>query len=314
MKTNLLIIFIFSFLFTSCIKEKTALNFNMQQGKTYGLEMVTVQNITQTIMNTEQKIKNEMNVNMKFKVIQKDTINKFYDLEVWYEKIKMSINSDNFNIDMDSEQAGKTDNIFANMMNEMLNKPFHIYMTEKGKIDSISNIDTLFSTLFNSIPDIGQDSKDNILQSLLQNFGSEAFTGSFESLTALFPEKEDEIQVGKKWENTIVSNAMLNFETKTQWKLDKFNNDGIYLTGKAEIKTLEGDSTMAESMYNTRYELNGTQTSSFVLNPVSKWIKEGTVSQQVKGKVFANNPMFGKESVEWPMTFTTETVYKGIEY
>ncbi|MCB0699055.1 MAG: hypothetical protein H6551_08990 [Chitinophagales bacterium] len=102
--------------------------------------------------------------NMTFEVT--DIADGIYTLKTQMNRLKMSLKNAGMDIDADSDVEVSDDGnimqqLFSMMVKEVTNKPFVVKMNNKGNVESVKGVDTLFESaigvLASKFPEIGED-------------------------------------------------------------------------------------------------------------------------------------------------------------
>ncbi|UII26538.1 DUF6263 family protein [Fulvivirga maritima] len=293
-----LIIFI---LFTSYSPiKKYDLELNLKEGATYSQSYLSQVLIKQTIENTEQIIKMDIEGGMNFHVKKK--LNSSYSIVCVYNKLKMTIQSPMGEITFSS--TGDDEGIMTAILKSMIDKEFTLELQKNGKISKIENLDNIFTNALDAFPELTEPQKQQILAQLKKAYGEKAFKGNMEMTFAVFPDKK--VGMGDSWENSIKLESGMSGVLKNNFTLAETNDENIIIKGNSTLTTEDKDAYVKVNGYDTRYKLSGTMTSEYKLDPDTYWIIAGSIKQDISGEVEIKDMPDKPDGFIIPMTMTSE--------
>jgi hypothetical protein len=238
---------------------------------------------------------------MAFKVISiADTI---YNMEVSYQALNMKMDIAGNAIDLDSKKNDPQD-VPSSIIAAMMNKPFNLEMTKTGKIKSVLNIDKMVSGAMESFPQINAAKKEQVKVQFMQSFGPNAFKGSIEMGTAIFPDipvaKEDKWTVKTYLESPAKAAVSVNYQLADVI-------EGVYLIhGDGTITTDKNAQPTHINGMPVKYNLNGSLISDIRVDKTTGWINEVKLKQVMMGnmQILDNPSVPGGMSI--PISFNTD--------
>jgi hypothetical protein len=216
-------------------------------------------------------------------------------------KIKVS----NRTIEMNSQTNDRLD-IPSNIVAAIMNKPFSIVMTKRGRIMAVNNIEKVVTDAFNSFPQVDITKKEQIKSQLTQTLSANTFRGNLEMETAIFPPRT--VLQNEKWHIMTKLEGMVKVGIRNNYELTgtKGNNNTIH--GVGVIFTDKNLSVGLIKGLPVKYNITGTSTADIKVDKVSGWISQANLSQVMKGNVeILNNPKV-PGGAKIPMSFNIESV------
>jgi hypothetical protein len=120
---NAAILMMLAFSFHCQGADKYTLKYNLEKGKTYKQQMVTEMNMSMNAMGQDIKVDMKMEMNVNYDV--KDRNNDVYDVQMSYQKMKMSMtNPVPMTIDSDSQES--SENKAADVFKSFVGVPLDI--------------------------------------------------------------------------------------------------------------------------------------------------------------------------------------------
>ena len=283
---KLFLFFLLGTITSSVFGQKQNLGFNLKIGQTYNHVMYSSSSIKQEINGQEINIDVTLSGRMAFKVTNLE--NTVYSMNVSYEQLAMTMKLPNGEMIFNSEKEDKTD-IFSSMLGEIKGKHFLVKMTSNGKIVEVENLDFIFENLIDKFPTLTMIQKQQIKTQLKQAYGEKAFKGSFEMITAIYPNTA--VAKGDSWEiKTLLETGFAATLTTTFELKDKTESYNL-IVGKGKIITLDKDAYTQVNGMPTQYNLSGTMNSNLKVDPNTGWIIEAKVNQLIAGNVeIKDNP------------------------
>jgi hypothetical protein len=187
------------------------------KGDRYEWSQTTSQKINQTIAGMEQNIENSVQGTMTLKVIELTSTGARFEIEYTklYTKIKLPMGE----MIMDTE--GDSSSVLNKVLIAMKGKKFNFSMTRNGFVESVDNMDNLWSGI-NSKIGISEAQVSQIKQSLEQSFGKSSFKGNLQSALPYYP--ENKVHVGSTWTNSTGIGMNFPIDITNTWTLDSFTD------------------------------------------------------------------------------------------
>lgn len=298
--------FIYTLLFCAAISYCSAQKFkpalNLANGATYFLNSTVNSAITQTVAGQETKINLGLAFSMAFKVTS--TADSVYSMEVSYHSLSMTMDMAGNTVTMDSKKNDPQD-LPSTMIAVMMNKPFNIEMTKSGRVKSVTNLDKIFAT-FDTFTQVDAARREQVKTMLMQSFGPNAFKGSIEVGTAIFPAapvaKDGKWVVNTSLESPVKAAVSVNYQlVDVAAGLYIIHGDG----------TITSDKNAAPTDINgmpIKYNLNGSMVSDIRVDKATGWISEVKLKQIMMGdmQILDNPKVPGGMTV--PLSFNTDAV------
>jgi Family of unknown function (DUF6263) len=288
---------------SNSIAQKVKPQLNLKKGNTYYMISSAGSAIVQTLNSEENTLNLVFTLKMAFKVIDiKDTI---YNMEVSYQAIDMKIQTGGKSIEMNSLKPDSLD-IPSSFMAAMMNQPFNIALTKKGKIQSVDNIEKIINGVFEKFPKIDQEKREQLKKQFLQSFGADAFKGSLEMGTAIFP--SGAVNKDDKWTVHTSMEAPTKADVQTVYQLTDITPDLYLIHGDGTLATDKNAKPGEINGMPMKYDLNGSLLTDIKVDRNTGWISEVKLKQVMKGsiEIQANPQLPGGMII--PMTFNTDII------
>jgi hypothetical protein len=173
--------------------DKYELSLKLEKGKTYYLNQESDILIHQTLEG--QHIDIEMKMDAQYSYVIKEIKKDFYEADCQITTMYYKMKTPYSKMEFDSKNPEV--DIFNQAMIEMINKPFHLKLNFDGTIKEMTGIKQIIDDLiekFNYLPD---ETLAEIRKLLNDTFGKDALKGSFELITAIFPNTA--VNVNERW-------------------------------------------------------------------------------------------------------------------
>lgn len=289
--------------FSTSIAQKVKPALNLKKGSTYYM----VSNANSTIVQTLNSQENILNLTFVFKMAFKviDVLDTTYNMEVSYQAINMKIQAGTQSIEIDSKKADTAD-VPSSFMAAMMNKPFNIILTKSGKVKSVQNIEKIIAAVFDGFPKIDSVKKNQLKKQFLQSFGADAFRGSLEMGTAIFPTKA--VSRDDKWTVNTNLEAPTKANVETVYQLTDITNDFYLIHGDGTLATDKDAKPGQINGMPMVYKLNGSLITDIKIDKNTGWLSEVKLKQIMKGSIeIQDNPQL-PGGMTIPMTFNTDVL------
>ncbi|MDQ2180823.1 DUF6263 family protein [Marinifilum sp. D714] len=286
-----------------CVQaQKYKLALNLEVGKEYIQKSNAEMTITQNFNGMPIEIGMVIKGDYVFKVMgaEKDQ----YDMEVKYTSVEMEMESAQGKSTFSSKNPSEQD-IMSTMLSRMVDKPFKMIMGQNGKVVDIKGIDNLFGSLFEGF-DLTEQQKDQILAQLKKSYGAKAFKGSFEQITAIYPEQK--VKLGKKWTTETNIEAGTSVHLTTNFELKAANTEYFLIHGEGNMLSNPNSPFVKQNGMDMKILLDGNLTSDIKVDRKTGWIIDATIVQNLSGNTELKASEQMPEGMNIPMTVKSKSV------
>jgi len=285
---------------SSVFAQKQKIELNLTKGSLYTQKMEVVANIVQTIQGNPQTINMTIIGNMDYKVV--DVQNSVFEMETTYKSLAMKMKMPTGEMEFNSEKKDEHD-VLSKVLSALINKTFTIKMNKFGKVVELKNVESLFSSMFDKIPQMGEMQKQQILAQMKQAYGEKAMKSNIESSMAIFPESE--VAVGDKWvvKNTMESGMSMNFESTYQLK--EVTADYYAISGSSIINPADKNAVTETNGLPFQYDMSGTMVSDLKIDKKTGWVNEAKIKQELKGTATIKDSPNAPGGMSIPMEIST---------
>lgn len=284
-----------------CNAQKFKPALNLTKGNTYYLTTNAGSVIVQTVSGQQNTINLSFNFKMAFKVT--GATDSVYSMEVSYQSLSMKMEMAGNTIDLDSKKNDPQD-VPSSIIAAMMNKPFNLEMTKTGKIRSVQNIDKMVSGAMESFPQIEAAKKEQVKAQFMQSFGPNAFKGSIETGTAIFPDtpvaKEDKWTVKTQLESPAKATVTITYQ------LADIIEGNYLIHGEGTLVSDKNADPTHISGLPVKYNLNGSLMSDIRVDKTTGWISEVKLKQAMMGDMQILDTPQVPGGMTIPMTFNTD--------
>lgn len=284
---------------------QTTLNLNLAQGKEYRQNSDVKMAMTQDIMG--QTIEVVATVTGKMVYTVKSVTATGYEMDVRYESMAMEMKMPQASMKFSSDTPTEGD-MMSQVLAGMINKTFQAQISKTGKVLSVKNIDALFTSSFEKLPNITEEQKAQVKAQLSQSYGEKAFTSNLEMMLAIYPEKP--VKMGEKWtvQNKLKSSISANINTTYSYTEDGADFRKIHGDSKITAED-SGEYTVSNGM-EMKFDMNGTMVSDIKVDKKTGWILEAKISQDIKGDANIKGNAQMPDGMTIPMTIKTDIIAK----
>lgn len=295
------------FIGIQCFAQKYTLALNLKPDSTYYLSQDANLTIVETIDGQDQLISTLINGRLSHKVIAvRDST---YELEVRYQSIGMHMVIGERRIDFSSDNKNSQD-VYTKIMMGMLDKPFTVIISRKGKVLEVKNIEKLYSDMLVNLPQITEAQKAQFKNQMEQSFGDKAIKGNFQDVFAMFPATV--VGLNDTWESSTLLESVVTATTTTTYSLRQITDKNYLIHGDAVIKA-DGSAEFKQiNGMPLRYiNISGTAITDLKLDKATGWITEAKISKNIKGTIeIKDNPRI-PGGMTFPMTVTGDMTVTG---
>lgn len=267
-----LYIFILTTLF-SCT-EKYSYDLNLTKNKTYRQRTISDSRIEQEVDGKEQITETRNSFEVLYKVVAKTDSS--VTLNTRFTSIYLKLKRGNEEILLSSKSKDSS-KFFNTFFKNMINREFKIIVSNKGKILKVENIENIFSKIFDGVSSIHPEHKELFLNDLKQYYNENMFQNLQLFGNNIYP--NEKVAVDEKWKSeNVFSNQTVKYKTNCELYLKKQKPKYAIINFNGKINTIEN----TESDINP-ISLKGTTEGAYKISPITGWIKEATIYQNING-------------------------------
>jgi len=280
MKRSLILI-LAAFFCNACYAQNK-IELNLIKGQVYQQKMSMVMTIKQTFNKAEMLINMTINGTTAFTVT--DVKDGVYDIDVAYKALSLKTDiPGGRSISFDSEKEDKTDTV-STSLGLMKNKPFQMKMNKQGELLALSNVNQLFSLVFEKFPKLTPLQKQKLQAQIEQSFGEKAFKNNLENMMAFYPRTP--VSKGSKWsvKNTVAS-ANMDMEVDNNYTLEEVTAGQYFISGISKMSAPNAGTFREINGMLTKSDITGDFTTNMKVNKKSGWIEESASNMNLQGTV-----------------------------
>lgn len=273
------------------------LELNLQKDSTYNLTMNADMDIDQLINGVHQMVKTTISGTMAHKVIAiKDTL---YEMEVTYKKLGMRMDVAGKIIEFNSDPQSV--DLVSKFVRSMLNKPFLIVMSKRGKILEVRNIDSLFAGIAKDFPQLSEAQVAQMMTQMRQSFGEKSIKGNLQETFVIFP--KEPLAVKSSWTTTNgIEAAAISITTKTTYTLNAITDKYYDVSGTAVIMSDKEPLFKKSAGYFIRLvQPTGSYNARMKIDKVTGWITESQITKDISATAEVKKTEGGPIELSYPM-------------
>jgi hypothetical protein len=282
------------------------LKLNLSKGSTYYQSISGNSIVTQTIDGKEMIINLTINGRISYEVIS--IVDNLYNMQVSYKNLSMQMNMEGNSFEFNSDSSSKNNKV-SKLLSQLIDKPFRVEMTNKGKLISVQNIDSIFSNIVYQFKELNEMQKQQLMKQLLSSYGEKAFEGNFNMFTAMFPSTK--VSKGDTWQVKTDLELAMAATLETTYELMDITENYYEITGKSQLKTADKDAYKQINGLNARYDLSGTMITQIRISKATNWIIDATITQSMSGNVEIKDKDKMPEGMTIPMHYKGNIIFTG---
>ncbi len=194
----------------------------------------------------------------------------------------------------------------ADMYNAILGHQLQMVLSKTGKLLSINGNSEMLDKMMEKVQGNDLMSKEQFKASMESQFGDKAMAKSFGGVTQIYPSTA--VKIGDTWTKSDTLDGTISLITYTTYTLTEIKEGKAYLNVNGTISpnpNAKGVDMMGMKM---RYNLEGTQTGTMILDEKTGWVDDAELTQETSGTINMSGEMVG--NMESAMSMTTITTYK----
>lgn len=262
----------------SCSSKQTQLELNLTKGATYTQNLAINSDIEQEMMG--QKMQMQMNMSADINFLVKDLQNDVYEMTTEYNNMSITVSSAMGNITISSDDTDKS-NPMAVAVNNIVHKPFTVFMKKDGSIQSVSGISDIMASMFAGLDSLTDMEKQQLTAQLKDSWGDEAFKNNFDMTSSIYP-TSGKAAINTPWKRDMSIKSVVNINSDIEYTLTETTADYNHIIGKGTIS-----SNIDTSLSGTpaKIAMNGDLELDIKIDPTTGWITTTTIKQNIGGDI-----------------------------
>lgn len=287
------LIFGLALLITSCNSDREMLKLQPVMGTSYWQKASTISILQQTIEGQTINIQTEYITDIRLipQVINEKNI----IMSAQFRDLRFNVESPFGKMSFDSRRPDTSD--FAAIIFSRLNKtPFNVHFIPNGEVRRIEGMDDVMNNAFTAV-NMSTQQRAEVSRMLSDVYGEEAIKSHLEMSAAILPNKA--VSVGDSWSLRTPYHGSIKGIANHTYTLKEKRKDGITIQGKSSIEP------NPNYRGNNRYDVYGSLTSYFNVDPKTGWATSGVIEMEFNGRIHTQNPDGG--DIEIPMKMEGKT-------
>jgi len=266
------------------------LQLNLKKGEKYNYNTKTNQLIKQEVMGSEMTIKQQIEVDYLYDVIENDATG--LHIKTTYQNIALHMEMPQKTLDYDSQNDDNETGPLKNLGN-LTGKSFDMYISPEGQVAKVEGLQDILNGI----------SSDAATQQLLkQQFGDSAFIHMMDAALNIYPNKK--VKTGEAWQknsSTPIA-GMMNMVLQSTYTLKSVagNQANIDVLSNIQLSPLSNNNLPV----NMEFHLKGTQQGSMQTDVLTGLVATSTIHQDISGEIVA-------QGMKIPMHITSEVSITG---
>ena len=277
-------------------EEKVQYSLKLEKGNKYYIQMITEQQISQTVMGQEQNVERTMGMGMNFDV---NDVNESGSALVRYTYtwVKLGLKGPMGEAVYDSSQKDSPVPPMAQGFAGLVGEGFSVKLTRQGKVEQVRDLDKMRDNILKKMSE--GPMREAMMKNLEQFVSEKAIRESGESSMALYPDRP--VGVGDSWNKTIVLSVGFPMIMENKWTLKEHKEGVATIELDSTIKPDPNAKPMEMGQMKMSYELSGRQQGLIRMRESTGQLINSKMEQQLSGQVKAQSAGLQPQEMVVPM-------------
>jgi hypothetical protein len=277
----------------------TRLEWKLAKGKTYYQKAVMDQQITQTVMEQEQKMEQAFGIGQKLQVLDVDAQGNMR-IQHTYLWTRVKQNNPMIQVDYDSSQSSPVP-AGAEGFAALVGQSYTIKLTPQGKVLDVNGVEQVREAVLKKLPG-GVDALE--MNPVAMYIDKERVKQMTESNMGIYPDKP--VSPGDSWSREMTVMMGWRIIVQSKWTLQK-EGAGVATIGVASTLRFDPSGPPMEAAGMTlKGELTGTQEGTLQVVEATGLVAVSKQRQQLKGEIKAITTPDQPPMMVMPMIINTE--------
>ncbi|MBI1307404.1 MAG: hypothetical protein GC181_12440 [Bacteroidetes bacterium] len=283
-------------LFPGCKSEPVKLELNLEKGKEYTIRYVEKSFVSRDT-NSLTGVGNlnfRYRMNMVFRV--KEIKDLSYMMEVEYQKLDYGYLANNGMVIFSSDDTVSS-GIVPIGFQGMINRPFNIEISKRGKVISVDNLDSMIRNVLYRKMAGAQYYQVEEVRRIVFFFGESGLKEVLTHVFTIYP--KGVVKVGDFWNKRILYKGGIPSNWVNEYSLQSVSDTSTTVAVKTSILPTEKGVPSWFHDQNMEFMATGNSDGEIRLEPGSGWIKYSKSEQDIKAKFAGNNEIYSRPPVLW---------------
>lgn len=249
-------------------ENKTKLEFSLEAGKTYGIE------ITKNIKNYELldgSIKeNSEKLSIAYQFSPESINNGTTVLKGNILSVNVVKHDQSGSVEFNSSVINANIPLLAIPYSLLVGKTFTLEIQKDGSVNKLFGMKENLKAVIDSFKISEESVKQNIAESLNEEFGDETLIETFGRMFAFYP--TDAVEIGQTWEKKVRLTTKIPLIIDNDYTLAERNNG---------VSIIQVNSEIASDTLASKAKYSGTQNGKMQIDEISGWISKAVFSYQI---------------------------------
>ncbi len=275
-----------------------SLQLKLGKGKTYYEKMTVDQHMTQTVMNMQQVIDQNMGMGSKLDVLDVEGQGNMR-IRYTFNWAMSKRTGPMGNLDYDSAKQ-PTPPAGAEAFAALLGQSYVVKLSPKGEVLDVNGVEEMRAAILKKLPaDAAADPSMNALTPYLDKKGIKEM---IESAMGVYPDQP--VDVGQSWSKKRTVSPAFELTLENKWTLQKREAGVATITATSSIRS-NPNKPMEMSGMKMGFDLAGTQDGTMQMEEATGLIRLAQASQQLKGEIKVGDSGQGVPMMAIPVVFDT---------
>lgn len=287
--------------------EKILIKLNLEAGKTYQIETIIEQKISQTIEGVTQQMRQTIGNGFDYAVVEKDRDGSV-KVQITYTSVYIKQSSDMGAVEYDSKNPPETIPAIAQSYAPLVGLGFSARFSSTGKVSEVSGIEEMYDQVIAKmdLPDGPQ--KANIEKALKDQFGEKAITEMMEKSMTMYCSKP--VGIGDSWSSDYSITQGMPMHLENEWILTERKNGIAFVDVKSKVSVDTDAPGLDMGGFKIKYNVSGEQSGSMEIEESTGWVQSSTLTQNLSGTLeMEKNPTM-PDGMSWPITLESTITMK----
>lgn len=225
----------------------------------------------------DQTIEMVIKGGMKIKTIELTGTSAKFEIE--YTALSLKMKTAQGEMDSDGDTTNQANKMMGKAIRLMIGKKFNFTLTKNGTVESVDNLENLWSAF------TGSDAGMTQMKSSLElSFGKNSVKRSLENVFVYYP--DNKIQVGAVWKSTSSAGMNMPLQIANDWSLQSVTGPTSVIISDGQISTTDSTKVInPQPGLRATTNLKGRQVVKSVVSTTHGWPESAKSYSEIKGQM-----------------------------
>lgn len=282
--------------------EQITLELNLEPGQSITVEMLTRQDIDQTVQGQALNMDQTIGLTSLYEVLDRPSASGGYWMRMTYTHCRFKQTGQMGEIDFDSDRDEGEVPLMARGFSGLVGQSLVIEFKPDGEVVTVEGIEVMLEKMIDAMDLPEGPAKDAARQVMEEQFNPESLKQMMAMSAGVYPGKP--VGLGDAWDDQQSLAGMVPMTVDSRYTLAGFDDQTASLDVSGQISPQLDAEAFKIDQAQMMTKMDGTQTGKVVLDRQTGWVKSSEMTQNIQGQMTVTPPDADPVKIDMVITST----------